>query len=50
MEHIMEVSAEIAATVAEVAYGEGLADRPRPDDLPAFVRTNRYNPGYPVYT
>jgi len=46
---IMDVSAEIAVTVAEVAYREGLAGLPRPDDLAAFVRANRYDPTYPRY-
>ncbi len=50
LDDIMEVSADIAATVAEVAYREGLAGVPRPDDLAAFVRANRYDPGYPIYT
>jgi len=50
IDHIMDVSAEIAVTVAGVAYNEGLASLPRPDDLPAFVRANRYDPGYPIYT
>jgi len=43
------VSAEIAVTVAEVAYREDLAGLPRPDDLAAFVRANRYDPTYPRY-
>ena len=49
LDRIMEVSAEVAVAVAEVAYGEGLAALPRPDDLPAFVRANRYVPRYPLY-
>ncbi len=50
LDRIMDVSAEIAVTVAEVAYREDLAGLPRPDDLPGFVRANRYDPRYPVYT
>ena len=50
LDRIMEVSAEVAVAVAEVAYGEGLAALPRPGDLPAFVRANRYDPRYPLYT
>jgi malate dehydrogenase (oxaloacetate-decarboxylating)(NADP+) len=46
---IMDVSAEVAVAVAEVAYAEGLASVPRPDDLAAFLRANRYDPGYPLY-
>jgi len=49
IDRIMEVSAEIAVTVARVAYDEGLASVPRPDDLPAFVRASRYDPTYPRY-
>jgi malate dehydrogenase (oxaloacetate-decarboxylating)(NADP+) len=49
IDRIMEVSAEIAVAVAEVAYRDGLARLPRPADLPAFVRANRYDPSYPAY-
>lgn len=49
LDGIMDVSAEIAVTVAEVAYREGLARLPRPADLVAFVRASRYDPGYPAY-
>lgn len=49
IDHIMDVSAEVAVAVSEVAYREGLAALPRPDDLAAFVRANRYDPGYPSY-
>jgi len=49
IDRIMDVSAEIAVTVAEVAYREDLAGLPRPDDLAAFVRANRYDPTYPRY-
>ncbi len=50
LDRIMDVSAEVAVAVAEVAYREGLATLPRPDDLPGFVRANRYDPRYPLYT
>jgi malate dehydrogenase (oxaloacetate-decarboxylating)(NADP+) len=49
IERIWEVSARIAVAVAEVAYREDLATVPRPSDLPAFVRANRYDPNYPTY-
>ena len=49
IDRIMDVSAEIAVTVAGVAYHEELASVPRPDDLPAFVRASRYDPTYPEY-
>ena len=49
IDRIMDVSAEIAVTVAEVAYQEDLAGLPRPADLPAFIRASRYDPAYPRY-
>jgi hypothetical protein len=44
-----DVSASIATTVLEVAYGSGLANRARPDDLPAFIRSQMYEPAYRAY-
>jgi malate dehydrogenase (oxaloacetate-decarboxylating)(NADP+) len=44
--NIREVSAQIAAAVAEVAYGQGLATRPRPADMLDHVRKNMYDPRY----
>ncbi len=46
---IRAVSARIAVRVAEVAYEEGLAAEPRPDDLAAAVRRAMYDPAYPRY-
>jgi malate dehydrogenase (oxaloacetate-decarboxylating)(NADP+) len=43
---IREVSAALAAAVAEVAYRRGLATRPEPDDLLAAVRESMYQPEY----
>jgi malate dehydrogenase (oxaloacetate-decarboxylating)(NADP+) len=43
---IREVSAHIAAAVAQVAYREGLAQTPRPTHLLAFMRTQMYEPRY----
>src|SRR3974390_857482 len=43
---IREVSAHIAAAVAEVAYKSGLATAPRPNDLMAFVQSQMYDPHY----
>jgi len=43
---IREVSASIAAVVAEVAYERGLASNPRPDDLPSYIKTIMYYPEY----
>jgi len=46
---IREVSAAIAAAVAEVAYGSGLATEPRPADIPAHIKSLMYEPGYQSY-
>ena len=43
------VTAQIAAAVADVAFVEGLAAIPRPDDMLAFVRSHMYEPDYPTY-
>jgi malate dehydrogenase (oxaloacetate-decarboxylating)(NADP+) len=46
---IREVSAHIAAAVAEVAFGRGLAARKRPRDLLAEIRAQMYDPRYRSY-
>ncbi|MFA5111072.1 MAG: NAD-dependent malic enzyme [Desulfobaccales bacterium] len=46
---IREVSAAIAAAVAEVAYQRDLATKPKPDDLPAYIRSLMYDPKYQRY-
>lgn len=46
---IREVSAAIATAVAEVAYKRGLATVSKPDDLPAFIRSQMYEPRYERY-
>jgi malate dehydrogenase (oxaloacetate-decarboxylating)(NADP+) len=43
------VSADIAQAVAEVAYQEGLAGAPRPEDLAAAVANQMYDAAYPSY-
>lgn len=43
---IREVSAQIAAAVAEVAYKDNLASVPRPNDLLAFMQAQMYDPRY----
>ena len=43
---IRDVSAHIAAAVAEVAYRRGLATVPRPNDLMAFIESQMYDPQY----
>ena len=47
--HIREVSARIAAAVAEVAYAQGFAAVPRPEDLLAFMKEQMYEPRYTDY-
>ena len=43
---IREVSAQIAAAVADVAYQRGLANGPPPNDLIGFVQSQMYDPHY----
>ncbi len=43
---IREVSTAIALEVAEVAYKQGLAQAPRPDDLEAYIKSVMYYPEY----
>ena len=46
---VREVSAQIAAAVAEVAFRAGLADIDRPDDLLGMVHAQMYEPRYAAY-
>ncbi len=46
---IREVSATIATAVAEYAWDEELATRPRPSDVLAYVRSQMYDPRYESY-
>jgi malate dehydrogenase (oxaloacetate-decarboxylating)(NADP+) len=46
---IREVSAIIATSVAEVTYKQGIARKAKPDDLPAFIRSQMYEPKYQRY-
>jgi malate dehydrogenase (oxaloacetate-decarboxylating)(NADP+) len=46
---IRDVSAHIAAAVAEVAYRSELAPGPRPTDLLGYVRSQMYEPRYATY-
>src|SRR6478736_8750204 len=41
---IREVSAAIALGVAEIAHARGFARLPRPADLPAYIKTQMYQP------
>jgi malate dehydrogenase (oxaloacetate-decarboxylating)(NADP+) len=43
---VREVSAHIAAAVAEVAYARELASRPRPADIVADAKSRMYDPRY----
>ncbi|MBK8900641.1 MAG: NAD-dependent malic enzyme [Anaerolineaceae bacterium] len=43
---IREVSAAIGTAVAEVAYQQGLARVPRPNNLPAYIESQMYQPVY----
>jgi len=47
---VREVSAHIAAAVARVAYEEGLATLPQPEDLLGYVKSQMYEPRYPTYS
>ena len=49
LKDIREVSAHIAAAVADVAYRRGLAREPQPADLLAHVRSRMYEPRYADY-
>jgi len=46
---IREVSAAIATAVAQVAYNQGIARKPKPDDLPTFIKSQMYEPKYRRY-
>jgi malate dehydrogenase (oxaloacetate-decarboxylating)(NADP+) len=46
---VRDVSAHIAAALAEIAYRAGLATGPRPDNVLSFVRAQMYEPRYQSY-
>jgi malate dehydrogenase (oxaloacetate-decarboxylating)(NADP+) len=46
---IREISSRIAAAVARVAYRQRLASVPRPENLPAFMREEMFEPEYRRY-
>jgi len=46
---IREVSLDIAVAVARAAWQRGLATRPQPEDVMAYVRSLMYEPDYPSY-
>jgi malate dehydrogenase (oxaloacetate-decarboxylating)(NADP+) len=49
LSRVLEVSAHIAAAVAEVAYRDGLATLEHPGDLVQFMRGQMYDPHYVSY-
>jgi malate dehydrogenase (oxaloacetate-decarboxylating)(NADP+) len=49
LSRMRDVSAAIAASVADVAFKRGLAGVPQPTDTAAFIRSNMYDPTYPTY-
>ncbi|MCH7732151.1 MAG: NAD-dependent malic enzyme [Candidatus Marinimicrobia bacterium] len=46
---IRDVSVAIAAVVAKVAYKDGLATKPEPEDLVEYLRSTQYQPVYESY-
>jgi malate dehydrogenase (oxaloacetate-decarboxylating)(NADP+) len=46
---VRDVSAQIAAAVAQVAYDQGFATVPKPADLLTYVRSQMYDPHYASY-
>lgn len=46
LKNIREVSLAIAVEVARVAYDQGLAREPRPDDLESYIESIMYYPEY----
>ena len=46
---IREVSLAVAVAVAEVAYKEGLASIPRPEDMCEYIRSLMFEPEYESY-
>jgi len=49
MRKIREVSTLIATAVAEVAYKRDIAEKPKPDDMSAHVKSQMYEPVYQNY-
>ena len=49
LERIRQVSASIAAAIADVAYETGLVAAPRPRDLRMFIESRMYDPRYEDY-
>ncbi len=49
LDHVRDVSAKIAETVATVAYRSGLATYEEPPDLLASIKSQMYDPHYELY-
>ncbi len=49
LSRIRDVSLQIATEVARIAYRDGLATFPQPDDLEAHIRSQVYEPEYENY-
>jgi len=49
LQRVREVSAKIATAVAEVAFKQGLAGRPRPDNVSAYIESRMHDPHYRSY-
>jgi malate dehydrogenase (oxaloacetate-decarboxylating)(NADP+) len=46
LSNIREVSLAIATAVAQIAYKQGLARKPKPDDIRAYIKSRMYEPEY----
>ena len=46
---IREVSLAVAIAVAEVAYKEGVATKPKPEDLGSYIKSLMFEPEYQSY-
>jgi len=49
LSRVRDVSAQIAAAVAKIAFAKGLAGMPAPPDVLAFVKAHMYEPRYVDY-
>ena len=49
LSRIREVSTAIAVSVAELAYSQNLARKPKPENLLAYIKSQMYVPEYQIY-
>ena len=47
--NIRDISAAIATAITKVAFKQGVATRPQPDDLEHYIREHMFTPDYPDY-